>query len=489
MRRLLALLPLLALLSPSAALAVACLSPTGVALCAAGQYCAVDSRIPDGSSCYQTCRIASGGSGGCSGTDRCISITGTEVCVPADSPLVTGTGPAPLPSCATGRSCPTDHTYVCVTDQCYLASGQPCTTDAQCQSGSSCTAASGGSGTVCTPKATPVTSGGSGETPFQSITPRLGTPIPGVSLSPATKNGEIVSVPFLAEYINGAYRYLIGISLIAAIVMTVYGGFRYLVGASLGDVKSGKKIITDALGGMLIILAAYLILNTINPATLNLSILNLANVDYQALVFDNPGGIDEGTSGSTPSAPRGSNSTEFDAIFQRYAGCAGLDWRVLKAVAFRESGFQPAITNRYGFVGLFQTRSDFCSLGEACRNLTDPDVNTRSAATGVLRSGANILTSTCPNLHDAHRFVMLLYFGHNSGPGALRSVLNTVGCNGTDAQYDQAAAQFWLDRAHARGTDPIPNYDHRMPFARTVADVAVSYGVTDPVQAGSCPSP
>ncbi|HVM90954.1 MAG TPA: hypothetical protein VMU11_03610, partial [Verrucomicrobiae bacterium] len=51
-----------------------------------------------------------------------------------------------------------------------------------------------------------------------------------------------------------------------------------LVGASLGDVKSGKKIITDALGGMLIILAAYLILNTINPATLNLSILNIQYV-------------------------------------------------------------------------------------------------------------------------------------------------------------------------------------------------------------------
>jgi len=118
-------------------------------------------------------------------------------------------------------------------------------------------------------------------------------------------------VPFLAQYVNGAYRYLIGISLIAAIVMTVYGGFRYLVGSSLGDIKAGKKIITDALGGMLIILAAYLILNTINPATLNLSILNIqyvsridldtvlnnTRVDTSAISLDDSGGGASGVGG------------------------------------------------------------------------------------------------------------------------------------------------------------------------------------------------
>jgi hypothetical protein len=370
-----------------------------------------------------------------------------------------------------------------------LSNGQPCTTDGQCKSGSTCAASPTGSGHICALASTPV----SGTTtpdahPFVSITPELGSPIPGVTLSPATKNGTVVNAPFLAEYVNGVYRYLIGISLIAAIVMTVYGGFRYLVGSSLGDVKSGKKIITDAIAGMLIVLGAYMILNTINPATLNLSILQLSYVNFQDLVFENAGGIEEGLPSGASSSPRGSDSTEFDAIFQRYAGCAGLDWRVLKAVAFRESGFQPAVTNRFGFIGLFQTRADFCSLSPAeCGNLTDPDINTRAAATGVLRSGARALTSTCPALHDTHSFVTLLYFGHNSGPGALRSVLRTVGCNGTDQQYDDAAAQFWLDRAHARGTDPIPNYNRRMSFARTVADVAVGYGVSDPVQSGSCP--
>jgi D-alanyl-D-alanine dipeptidase len=155
--------------------------------------------------------------------------------------------------------------------------------------------------------------------PFVSITPELGSPIPGVTLSPATKNGEIVSVPFLAQYVNGVYRYLIGISLIAAIVMTVYGGFRYLVGASLGDIKSGKKIITDAIGGMLIILAAYMILNTINPATLNLSILQLEFIPEQAMDFENE--VDFAPEGGTVGSPSGSPSLlpSIDPrTFQRY---------------------------------------------------------------------------------------------------------------------------------------------------------------------------
>ena len=267
------LLALLVILSPLTALA--CTTSSG---CAAGQYCAVDSRLPGGSQCYAVCHSSSGGSGGCSGTDRCVSVTGTEVCLPDSSPLVTGSGTT-LPACGTaGRTCPSDHTYQCVENQCHLANGQPCESDAECLSGSACTPAPTGSSHVCTTSSAPVGSE-TPETPFVPITPQLGAPIPGVSLSPSTREGDIVSVPFLAQYINGAYRYLIGVSLIAAIVMVVYGGFRYLVGSSLGDIKAGKKIITDALGGMLIVLAAYMILNTINPATLNLSILRLQFVN------------------------------------------------------------------------------------------------------------------------------------------------------------------------------------------------------------------
>lgn len=89
---------------------------------------------------------------------------------------------------------------------------------------------------------------------------RLAVPIGGVS--------EVDGLP---DYINVAYRYMVTIVLVVAIVMVVYGGFRYLVGASLGDIQAGKKIIQDAIVGMLLVLGAYTILSTINPATTLLS--------------------------------------------------------------------------------------------------------------------------------------------------------------------------------------------------------------------------
>ncbi|MEK7473534.1 MAG: hypothetical protein AAB668_02295 [Patescibacteria group bacterium] len=83
--------------------------------------------------------------------------------------------------------------------------------------------------------------------------------------------GGIDQVAGLADYINVAYRYLVTVVLVVAIVMVVYGGFRYLVGASIGDIQAGKKIIVDAIVGMLIVLGAYTILSTVNPNTVLLT--------------------------------------------------------------------------------------------------------------------------------------------------------------------------------------------------------------------------
>ncbi len=82
--------------------------------------------------------------------------------------------------------------------------------------------------------------------------------------------GSLTDVMGLGDYTNAFYRYLTGISLVVAIVMVVYGGFRYLVGATSGDIGRGKEIIRDALVGMVLVLSAYAILNTFNPATVNL---------------------------------------------------------------------------------------------------------------------------------------------------------------------------------------------------------------------------
>jgi hypothetical protein len=123
--------------------------------------------------------------------------------------------------------------------------------------------------------------------PFVSVTPQLGIQIPGLEFSPAVEEGGVVNVPFLAQYIAAMYRYAVGIVVIVSIVMVVFGGFRYMVGSSFSDVNRGKEIIMDAIIGMLLVLGAYTILNTINDNTLNLEAFEFKNVEATLGLVDN----------------------------------------------------------------------------------------------------------------------------------------------------------------------------------------------------------
>lgn len=115
--------------------------------------------------------------------------------------------------------------------------------------------------------------------PFVSITPTLGVQIPGLVFSPARREGNLVYVPFLAQYIAAVERYAVGLALVAAIIMIVYGGFRYLLGSAFGDIATGKQIVLNAILGLLLALGAYMILNTINPNTLEMPELKLGYIE------------------------------------------------------------------------------------------------------------------------------------------------------------------------------------------------------------------
>lgn len=106
----------------------------------------------------------------------------------------------------------------------------------------------------------------------------LNVKIPGLTFTTPTESGGQLEIPFLAQYITAIYNYMIGVAILAAAVMIVYGGFRYIVGASLSDVTRGKQIITDALIGLLLLLGAFTILNTINPATTTMTALTVKPV-------------------------------------------------------------------------------------------------------------------------------------------------------------------------------------------------------------------
>jgi len=116
----------------------------------------------------------------------------------------------------------------------------------------------------------------------------LSVPLPGVTLTPATQSGSKVTVPFLAEYITGIYRFAVGIGTILAAIMMVYGGFRYLLAASIPEIKNGKATIINAVVGLVVLLTSYVILRTINPALVNLQPLQMTYVEQVIIEHDNP---------------------------------------------------------------------------------------------------------------------------------------------------------------------------------------------------------
>ena len=150
--------------------------------------------------------------------------------------------------------------------------------------------------------------------PFQPIVPELGVPIPGLEFTPATQQGTNVVVPYFSQYINAGYHYMVGVILIVAIIMVVWGGFRYLLGsADISNISRAKEIIRDAIVGMLLVIGAFVILNTVNPATTDLRSLELSSVQRDEIELSLLANTEDNADPETPWSSEGSVSAGLPA--------------------------------------------------------------------------------------------------------------------------------------------------------------------------------
>jgi len=163
-----------------------------------------------------------------------------------------------------------------------------------------------------------------------AIIPQLNVPIPGLIFAGSLPQGrnenneQTVQVPFLAQYISAAYTYLIGISVIAAAVMIIYGGFKYILGSTISSINSGRQTIVDAIIGLCLVFGAYTILAVISPATLTPATLSITLVKpdpfntFMGAASDAPGVMAEvgigGRTTSVPSSDIASNAGQAGAV-------------------------------------------------------------------------------------------------------------------------------------------------------------------------------
>ena len=115
---------------------------------------------------------------------------------------------------------------------------------------------------------TNVANGSTGNANDQSYT--LLEPLPcisGGSINCGTDNSgtNLVTQVSLTTYLQYAFNLLIALSAVAAVFMIVWGGFEYMISEIPGVKTDGLKKVQNALIGLVMVLASYLIMRTVNP--------------------------------------------------------------------------------------------------------------------------------------------------------------------------------------------------------------------------------
>ncbi len=119
-------------------------------------------------------------------------------------------------------------------------------------------------------------------TPTETVYTPL-APLPGLESIDTQYNETTNPCPF-GNYLNIMVKLIIGISAVLAMVMIVIGGLEYMTSELISSKEAGKERITHAILGLVITLGTYAILNTLNPALLNVCLkMPTANITITSL--------------------------------------------------------------------------------------------------------------------------------------------------------------------------------------------------------------
>jgi hypothetical protein len=136
-------------------------------------------------------------------------------------------------------------------------------------------------------------------------------PLPGLETVPEN-NALGVYIPFV-------FKLLIGLSAAAAVLMIVYGGIQYMTTDAIMKKEEGKKQIQNAVFGLVLVISAWLILNTINPGLLKFD-LNIESITTKS-----------GPEGHWPSSPNWFSNGKITTSCPGCATSGGLTYNISPA--------------------------------------------------------------------------------------------------------------------------------------------------------------
>lgn len=128
---------------------------------------------------------------------------------------------------------------------------------------------------------------------------------------------------------------------------------------------------------------------------------------------------------------KGKTVSNYDHLFKAHAGTAGYDWKLLAAIAFCESRYNPSVASRFGAFGLMQVMpSTAQAVGVDPGNLANPDLNVL-AASRILSKLDKALADKVEDPGERIKFVVAAY---NSGLGHIYDSIALADKIGLDPQ-------------------------------------------------------
>ena len=130
----------------------------------------------------------------------------------------------------------------------------------------------------------------------------------------------------------------------------------------------------------------------------------------------------------------------YDDFFRKYSSSAGWDWRLLAAMCYQESGFDPHAVSSMGALGLMQLMpSTADAMGVPRDKRFDPEQNIAASARYIRK-----VSQSFSGIRDGEERIKFTLAAYNGGVGHVQDAQTLALKNGRNHQVWQEVAPFIL---------------------------------------------
>ncbi len=133
----------------------------------------------------------------------------------------------------------------------------------------------------------------------------------------------------------------------------------------------------------------------------------------------------------------------YDELFRHYSSTAGWDWRLLAAMCYQESGFDPQAVSSMGAMGLMQLMPFTAdAMGVPRDKRFDPEQNIAASARYIRK-----VSQSFSDIRDAEERIKFTLAAYNGGSGHVRDAQTLARKYGRNHQVWQEVAPYILHLA------------------------------------------